>query len=230
MRGVGRSSVKSSGIVGIVGKSYLPSKSPYLTDAAVIGRGIAEAGYIVMTGGHVEADDLSVKHHALVGARDAGDMHHPARLFGILPGIRSGHSGPDVETWVSKDGLARGAFMYTGLKSSERDLITGGAPDILIALWGTQGTAKEVAAAIDAGRPVVFVDSFCSLAPLLEVALKDLHADPLTDPIVVPSPAKAVEIVLDRLPGLVGREDPPRWTTTYNGLLSIYEDALHKLD
>ena len=119
--------------------------------------------------------------------------------------------------------------MYTGLKSSERDLITGGAPDMLVALWGTGGTAKEVAAAMDAGRPVVFVDSFRSLAPLLEVALKDFDADLPTDPTVVPTPEKAVEFVLRSLPGLAALKDPPRWTKTYRSLFSTYEVELRQL-
>ena len=214
-------------IVGIVGKSKLPADSPYLTDAATIGAGIAEAGHIVMTGGHVDGDDPSVKHHALLGAKSVADAGHPVSFVGILPGTLHGRS--DVKPW--REGHARGSFLYTGLSASDRDLISGGAPDLLIALYGTEGTAKEVAAAIDADRPVVFVDSFRCLAPLLEIELIEFDKAVPTDPIEVATPAEALVSVFRTLEHLVPPRHAPRWIAAYRrlGLPSLYDDALREL-
>lgn len=217
-------------IVGIVGKTGPPVDRKHLTNATKIGRGIAEAGHVVLTGGHADKEEPSVKFHALLGVLRAADEGHQVRMVGILPKTVAGHTGPEVEDWTSPDGDARGAFLYTGLTSAERCLISGGAPDALIALWGTGGTAKEVAAALDAGRPVVFVDSFLELEPLVKVALGEFGVQAIPGDLVVETTAaRAVDEALGALVGLDPPRNPPRWIAKYPDLHKLYAEALRAL-
>jgi len=103
-----------------------------------VGRELAQAGAIVITGG-----GGGVMAAASQGAREAG-----GRVVGILPGEDRGAANPWVEIALT-----------TGLGELRNGLIVRSA-DVVIAVGGAYGTLSEIALALAAGTPVVGVDTW----------------------------------------------------------------------
>ena len=102
-------------------------------DAELVGRGLAEAGAVVVCGGLG-----GVMEAACRGAKAAGGT-----TLGILPGSRREHANPFVDIAVA-----------TGLGEMRNGLVVRSA-DALIAIGGEFGTLSEIALALKAGKPVV---------------------------------------------------------------------------
>ncbi|HZE05223.1 MAG TPA: TIGR00725 family protein [Solirubrobacteraceae bacterium] len=106
--------------------------------AEEVGRGLAAAGAVVITGG-----GSGVMAGASRGAQSAGGT-----TVGILPGLDRRAANP----WVS---LA----LPTGLGELRNGLIIRAA-DAVVAVGGGYGTLSEIALALRAGVAVVAVDSW----------------------------------------------------------------------
>ena len=113
--------------------------SPELTEVAeAVGRGLAEAGAVVLCGGLG-----GVMEAACRGCRAAG---------GISVGILPGHDRRDANEHVD-------VALATGMGEMRNALIVRAA-DVVVALGGEYGTLSEVAFALKTGRPVVGYDTW----------------------------------------------------------------------
>ncbi len=140
-----------------------------LAAAEEVGRGLAEAGAIVVTGGRGGVSEAASK-----GAYEAGGT-----TVGILPGSDRAEANPFLTVAVATGiGLTRNALVAMN-------------GDVVVALDGSFGTLSELAHALLAGTPVIGLGAWRlqrgSGAPA-EVA-----ADPI---IRVDTPAAAVEAAL----------------------------------
>ncbi|HEX8645617.1 MAG TPA: TIGR00725 family protein [Thermoleophilaceae bacterium] len=113
-----------------------------------VGRGLAERGAIVVTGGLG-----GVMEAASRGAREAGGT-----TVGILPGPDRSAANPYVDVAIP-----------TGLGEA-RNALVARAADALIAVGGSWGTLSEIALALRAGKRVVGFESW-------EVAAPDMPAE-----------------------------------------------------
>ena len=108
------------------------------TWAEEIGRGLAEAGAVVVTGGLGGVMEAAAK-----GAAQAGGT-----AIGILPSDRH------------DDGNAYNTVVVpTGLGEARNALVVRAA-DVLIAIGGEFGTLSEIALAMRLGKPVVALSSW----------------------------------------------------------------------
>jgi uncharacterized protein (TIGR00725 family) len=101
--------------------------------AEQVGRGLAEAGAILVCGGLG-----GVMEAACRGAKAGG-----GRTVGILPGAERGAANAHVDVAIP-----------TGL-GEMRNVLVVRAADALIAVGGEFGTLSEIALALKAGKPVV---------------------------------------------------------------------------
>jgi uncharacterized protein (TIGR00725 family) len=108
--------------------------------ARAVGRGIAERGAVLLTGGR-----SGVMEAASQGARDAGGL-----TVGILPGASAADSPPNPHIELA---------LYTGLGEA-RNWVNVCACDALIAIGGGFGTLSEVALALKARKPLVLLASW----------------------------------------------------------------------
>jgi len=188
------STPRAFAIIGVVGKTITtnPTQARQLSAdeldllslAEQMGTAIATAGCAVLTGGHHERPEASVKYRAMIGAKQVADAGGMARIIGILPESISKALNPRENRVIvlpSSSNNLRCVYVHTQLASERRNPITGQAVDVLLALRGGPGTAQEVAAALSAGRPVVFVDSLEVLGPLVTRHVS-LPASPLEAP------------------------------------------------
>jgi uncharacterized protein (TIGR00725 family) len=106
--------------------------------AEEVGRGLGEAGAIVLTGGRG-----GVMAAASRGAAEAG-----AIVVGLLPGLDRG----EANRWV-------GVALPTGMGELRNGLIVRAA-DAAVAVGGAYGTLSEIALALAARVPVVGLDSW----------------------------------------------------------------------
>ncbi|MGI8714303.1 MAG: TIGR00725 family protein [Solirubrobacteraceae bacterium] len=106
--------------------------------AEEVGRGLAEAGAIVITGG-----GPGVMAAASRGADRAGGV-----VIGYLPG----EDRRRANQWV-------GIALPTGLGELRNGLIVRAA-DVAVAVGGAYGTLSEIALALVAGKPVVGLDTW----------------------------------------------------------------------
>ena len=104
-----------------------------LQDAEAVGRGLAQAGAVLVTGGLG-----GVMAAASRGAAQAGGM-----TVGILPGLRRDDANEHVEVAIP-----------TGLGELRNGLVIRAA-DAVIAVGGAYGTLSEVALALKTGVPVI---------------------------------------------------------------------------
>jgi uncharacterized protein (TIGR00725 family) len=109
-----------------------------LAVAEAVGRGLAEAGAILVCGGLG-----GVMEAACRGAADAGGL-----TVGILPGHDRGAANP----WVL-------VAVATGMGELRNGLVVRAA-DAVIAVGGSWGTLSEIALAVRTGRPVVGVGTW----------------------------------------------------------------------
>ena len=103
-----------------------------------VGRLLAEAGAVVVTGGLGGVMEAASK-----GAREAGGT-----TLGILPGS----DRRDANPWVT-------VAVPTGMGEARNALVVRAA-DGLIAVGGEWGTLSEIALARTAGKPVAGLDSW----------------------------------------------------------------------
>jgi uncharacterized protein (TIGR00725 family) len=101
--------------------------------ARAVGRGLAQAGFTVVTGGEGGAME-----HASHGAREAGGT-----VVGVLPGTDRSRANPHADVTV-----------VTGIGHA-RNLAVVASGDVLVAVGGGWGTLSEIALAGVLGRPVV---------------------------------------------------------------------------
>lgn len=106
--------------------------------AEAVGRGIAERGAVLVTGGLG-----GVMAAASKGAHAVGGT-----VVGILPGSRAEDANPDVDIPI-----------VTGL-SDARNVIVVGSADAVIAVGGKLGTLSEIAFALKRGIAVVGLDTW----------------------------------------------------------------------
>jgi uncharacterized protein (TIGR00725 family) len=101
--------------------------------AEAVGRGIAERGAVLVTGGLG-----GVMAAASRGARAAGGL-----VVGILPGTDAADANPDVDIPI-----------VTGLGDA-RNVLVASTVQAVIAVGGKLGTLSEIAFALKRGTPVV---------------------------------------------------------------------------
>ena len=121
---------------GVIAVAVVGSGSCGPDDARLaeeVGRRLAEAGVLVVTGGLG-----GVMAAACRGARGAGGT-----TVGLLPG----DTREEANDWV-------GVALPTGLGEG-RNVLVVRAADALVAIGGEYGTLSEIALALKAGRPVV---------------------------------------------------------------------------
>lgn len=106
--------------------------------AEEVGRLLAEAGAIVVTGGCGGVMEAASK-----GAREAG-----ATTLGILPGADRGQAND----WVA-------VAVPTGMGEARNALVVRAA-DAVVAVGGAWGTLSEIALARKTGTPVVGIESW----------------------------------------------------------------------
>lgn len=106
--------------------------------AEEVGRLLAEAGAVVVTGGLGGVMEAACK-----GAREAGGM-----TVGILPGLERGDANPYV-----------GVAIPTGVGEARNALVVRAA-DGVIAIGGEWGTLSEIAFARKGGKPVAALGSW----------------------------------------------------------------------
>ena len=106
--------------------------------AEAVGRGLAERGAVVVTGGLG-----GVMAAACRGARGAGGV-----TLGLLPGVDRGAANP----WVT-------VAVPTGLGELRNGLVVR-ASDALVAVAGEYGTLSEIALGLKLGRRVVGLGSW----------------------------------------------------------------------
>jgi uncharacterized protein (TIGR00725 family) len=121
-------------IVGVMGGGTASAEVE--ADAVEMGRLIAEAGFVLLTGGR----DCGVMAAASRGASEAGGL-----VVGVLPTEEPVGVAPHVDVAIP-----------TGMGDA-RNVINVLASRIVIAMPGGAGTISEVAHALKLGRPVVTV-------------------------------------------------------------------------
>jgi uncharacterized protein (TIGR00725 family) len=98
-----------------------------------VGRGLAESGLVIVTGGEGGAMEA-----ASLGAREAGGT-----VVGVLPGTDRSRANVHADVTVPT-GIGHG-----------RNLAVAASADVLVAVGGGWGTLSEIALAGVLGRPVV---------------------------------------------------------------------------
>ncbi len=122
--------------MAVVGPGEATAKEAGAAEA--IGRGLAQGGAIVITGGHG-----GVMAAASRGAADAG---------GVVVGILPGHDRRGANEWAA-------ITIPTGLGELRNGLIVRAA-DVVVAVGGAYGTLSEVALALKTGVAVVGVETW----------------------------------------------------------------------
>src|SRR3954452_9733152 len=122
--------------VAVVGAGHASAQQT--SDAELVGRGLAEAGAVVVCGGLG-----GVMEAACRGARGAG---------GVTVGILPGSDRADANEFVS-------VAIATGLGEARNALVVRAA-DALVAVGGEYGTLSEIALALKTGTPVVALGSW----------------------------------------------------------------------
>ncbi|MBI1377803.1 MAG: TIGR00725 family protein [Frankiales bacterium] len=139
-----------------------------LEHARAVGRLLAEAGCVVVTGGG----------DGVMGAAATGATAAGGTAVGLLPGLdrEAGHPAHTV-------------LVATGLGELRNGLVVRAA-DAVIAVGGSWGTASEIALAVRTGVPVVVLAGW----PLPGAPAPD----PAAAPVAATTPEDAVAQALDR--------------------------------
>jgi uncharacterized protein (TIGR00725 family) len=109
-----------------------------IREAEAVGRGIAEAGAVLVCGGRTGVMEAASK-----GASEAGGA-----VVGVLPTLSRDDANPYV-----------GYVVATGIGEA-RNLAVVASGDAVIAVGGEWGTLSEIAYARKLGRPVVAMQSW----------------------------------------------------------------------
>ena len=126
---------KTFTIIGVMGPGD-DAPQPVLDTAEKLGRTIARAGYVLLTGGR----DAGVMRAATKGAKAAGGL-----TIGILMGKDKSNMTPGVDIPIVTD-LGSGRNNVNVLTS-----------DVVIACGVGAGTASEISLAIKAGKQVILL-------------------------------------------------------------------------
>jgi hypothetical protein len=124
-------------IVGVMGSGEHATATD-ITLAYELGTAIADAGWVLLTGGRA----VGVMDAASRGAHQAGGL-----VIGILPTAERSH----LSTGVS-------VAICTGLGNA-RNVINVLSSDVVVACGMGTGTASEVALALKADKPVILLNS-----------------------------------------------------------------------
>ena len=122
-------------VVGVMGGSLADDLT--LAQARELGRRIAEAGWVLLSGGRASG----VMQASVSGAKGAGGL-----TVGVLF---------DTDRNAAAEGLD--IVIPTGMGSA-RNVINILASDVVVACRGSGGTFSEIALALRSGRPVVLLD------------------------------------------------------------------------
>lgn len=125
-------------VIGVLGPATCDDDLAAL--AWALGKGVAERGAVLLTGGRGGIMEAASK-----GAREAGGL-----TIGVLPGDGVENSPPNAYVDVA---------LFTGLGEG-RNWINVCASDAVIAVGGGFGTLAEIALALKARKPVVLLGSW----------------------------------------------------------------------
>jgi len=153
-------------IIGVMGGASASAEVSRMAED--LGRRIAEAGFVLLTGGRPSG----VMDAASRGARSAGGL-----VVGVLP-------GPDPDDVCEHVDIA----IATNLADA-RNLINILSSDVVVACPGGAGTLSEVALAVKNGRPLVLLGGF-DPGPVVAEAEKTGRV------VRAPTPENAMEKVL----------------------------------
>ncbi|MBE0567595.1 MAG: DNA-binding protein [Krumholzibacteria bacterium] len=122
-------------VVGVMGGSVCDERTARL--ARALGRGIARAGWVLLSGGR----PTGVMQASVTGAHEAG---------GLTVGVLFDDD---------REGAAAGLDLVipTGMGAA-RNIVNVLASDAVVACCGSGGTLSEIAMALRFGRPVVLLD------------------------------------------------------------------------
>lgn len=118
--------------VAVVGPSD-PDDETLLADAEAVGRGVAAAALVLVTGG--------------LGGVMAAAARGAANAGGLVVGLLPGDAASDANPWV-------GVALPTGMGQGRNVLVVRGA-EAVVAVGGSWGTLAEVALAKRLAKPVV---------------------------------------------------------------------------
>lgn len=158
-------------VISVIGGTKNADKAA-LDLAKGLGSSIVSERCILLTGGKAESKNW-VKAKAMCGAVDAGRPGRPAGAIGIL---NNSTNDPPVEFQPdAANPSSHLLYLHAGERVSnhERNVLTGGLADVVIALPGNAGTLSEVAYALECDRPLVFLNSW----PALRGALGSLRKE-----------------------------------------------------
>lgn len=168
--------------IGVIGRSWREGEvlpESVLTAALEVGREIASAGAVLVSGGTGGVMEASCR-----GAKEAGGL-----TVGFLPYADKAKANPYVDL----------AFP-TGM-GTIRNILTGRCCDAIVMIGGGVGTLNEVTIAYDSGVPLVVHEGTTGWADRLREALID--GEWLDDRRALPisfasTPAEAVRLAVTR--------------------------------
>ncbi len=106
--------------------------------ARELGRGLAQAGYVVVCGGLGGVMEAAAR-----GAHEAGGT-----AIGLLPSHERGSANAYLD------------FVLTTGLGEARNVVVASSGDVVVAIGGEYGTLSEIGLAAKIGRPVVLLDSW----------------------------------------------------------------------
>lgn len=143
--------------IGVIGQSGLVTEE-ILRMSAEVGRSIAGAGAVVLTGG-----TSGVMEAVSRGAKEAGGL-----VVGILPGTETSVANSYVDIPIT-----------TGMGFDYRSMVLIHSSDAIIMVSGGIGTLLELSTAYMRQKPVVVLESSGGWAERIkQVAYEGLHLDP----------------------------------------------------
>lgn len=155
------------GVIGGTGADKVDTATLKLAED--VGRSLTVGRKIVLTGGHPDKEETSVKRTVMQSALKVADDSHPARVIGILPG--EGRARLEPSGTYPRQCL----YIRSGLEGYERNVLNGITPDALVVLRGEVGTLSELAFGHYFGVPMVFLSSLASLKQVMDSRLKRLE-------------------------------------------------------
>ena len=144
-------------IIAVFGAGNVVTGDEEWQAALAIGKGLAQKGFIVLTGGLGGVMTAASK-----GAKEAGGT-----TVGILPGTRTTTpANPYVDIAI-----------YTGMVEA-RNAINVKSCDAAIAVGGEYGTLSEIALALKSGCPIILLHSWSLAAPNKKMQDWQVAGDP----------------------------------------------------
>ncbi len=122
--------------VSVIGASR--ADEPLYGTARELGRGLAEAGYVVVCGGLGGVMEAAAR-----GAHEAGGT-----TIGVLPN----HERSSANAYLD--------FVLTTGLGEARNVVVASSGDVVVAVGGEYGTLSEIGLAAKIGRPVVLLQSW----------------------------------------------------------------------